>query len=527
MISTMRDEGGIESRVLILAPTANDARLTAEFLSREHVTSVVCRVIPEVCERLAEGCGALLLAEEILSDKSVSRLVDALALQPAWSDLPIIVISSGGEVSQTRLRRWGVFGSGGNVTLLERPFRPSTLVSAVDVALRARRRQHEVRRLLQELEEARDAAEAANRAKDHFLAALSHELRTPLTPVLMAAAARQLDPDVPEQIRNDLVMIQRNVELETKLIDDLLDLSRITSGKLHLRLETVLLNDAVRDVCEICRTQILEKGIRLHCDLDEQIGGVTADTSRLHQVLWNVLKNAAKFTPERGEIWISTRASGDGMAQVVVRDDGAGIPREILPKIFEAFEQGRPEITRKFGGLGLGLAISKALMEMHCGAIRVESEGIGKGSSFFIELPRAAPEKIESSGEFDDEEMPTGALRLLVVEDHVDTAMMLSQLLKMSGYSVKIAGSVATALAAAEREKFDMLISDLGLPDATGYDLIKKIRETQNLMGIAMSGYGMDEDIQRSREAGFCEHLVKPVDITVLEKAIHRLAHSS
>ena len=376
-----------------------------------------------------------------------------------------------------------------------------------------------------ELERAKEAAEAASRSKDRFLAVLSHELRTPLTPVLMTAALRERDPDLPQSLRADMAMIRRNVELETKLIDDLLDLSRITSGKLSLRLESLDLNAAVEQVCDICHSQIQEKGIQLFVVLDATVEMVTADSSRLQQVLWNVLKNAAKFTPQGGTIRVTTSRVGAGRMQVQVEDSGAGISAQMLPKIFDAFEQGDARVTRQFGGLGLGLAISKALVELHHGSIRVESPGIGAGCTVTIEMPAAASHKEASSavGDFKagNSEQP---LRLLIVEDHADTALLLKRLLETSGYAVKTAGGVAEALEAAAREPFDVLVSDLGLPDGTGCELMRQIRERQPLRGIAMSGYGMEEDVRQSLEAGFSEHLVKPVDISTLERTILSLA---
>ncbi len=371
-----------------------------------------------------------------------------------------------------------------------------------------------------ELEHAKEVAEAASRAKDTFLAVLSHELRTPLTPVLMTAAVRERDPDLSQTIQAEMAMIRRNVELETKLIDELLDLSRITSSKLTLQMEVIDLNAAVNQVCDMCRGQIQEKGIQLTFELDTGVGQVNADASRLQQVLWNVLKNAAKFTPEGGAIQVST-AGKDGRVQVQIRDSGMGIAPEVLPKIFDAFEQGDARVTRKFGGLGLGLAISKALVELHGGSIRMESAGVGAGCTVTIEMPSASSQAITSGN---DVRRPAQPLRLLIVEDHADTALLLKRLLEGSGFAVETAGSVAEALETADRAPFDILVSDLGLPDGTGCELMRQMRERHPLKGIAMSGYGMEEDVRRSLEAGFSEHLVKPVDISSLERVILDLA---
>ena len=382
----------------------------------------------------------------------------------------------------------------------------------------------EQKKIEKALMEAKEQAEQASQAKDQFLAILSHELRTPLTPVLMTAAARQMDPNLSPEIKADMDMIRRNIELETRLIDDLLDLSRITSGKLTLRLEAVDLNEAVEHVCEICRPQILEKGLRLHVEKGAALGRVNADPSRLQQVLWNVLKNAAKFTPEGGDIFVTTRKAAGNRIEVIVRDTGAGIPREMLSRIFIAFEQGDAGITRQFGGLGLGLSISRALLDLQGGSIRVDSPGAGLGSVFTIELPSMNTADSTRSGSSPDaSRYASGSLRLLVVEDHSDTATMLALLLRTTGHRVEIANDVAGALKLAETETFDLMISDVGLPDATGYELMQKIRQVRPIRGIAMSGFGMDEDMRKSFAAGFSEHLVKPVNFAVLEQTIRRV----
>jgi signal transduction histidine kinase len=376
------------------------------------------------------------------------------------------------------------------------------------------------------LQEAKETAEAASAAKDRFLAVLSHELRTPLTPVLMTVASLEQDTQLPPELREDMAMIRRNVELETKLIDDLLDLSRITSGKLRLRLQPVNINEAVRQVCAICGPQIDEKRIRLTAQFDARAGFVSADVARLQQVLWNVVKNAAKFTPESGEIHVATICDNT-RCRVIVRDSGIGIVPEMLPRVFDAFEQGAG-VTRQFGGLGLGLAISKALVELHGGAIRVESDGEGKGATFIIDIPAAVAgakdsgvKKPKASGG-----RPAN-LRLLVVEDHADTARTLARILKSTGFSVSVAQSVAEAVEAAGREHFDVLLSDIGLPDGSGYDLVRSLSAAGPVKAIAMSGFGMEEDLRKSREAGFTEHLVKPVNVAELLDAIQRIAGPS
>ncbi len=383
----------------------------------------------------------------------------------------------------------------------------------------------ERKRAEEALHAAKNLAETANQAKDRFLAVLSHELRTPLTPVLMAVGALEHDPGLRPDVREDIIMIKRNVELETKLIDDLLDLNRIASGKIELKTEAVDLNAAIRSVCGICHQQLLEQNVRLETQFSGEVGFVAADPARLQQVLWNVLKNAVKFTPADGIVRVST-ALLDDRREVRVSDTGIGIPPDALPRIFEAFEQGDGSVTRRFGGMGLGLAISRALVELQGGTIRAESDGPGHGATFVIELPglnataaSLPPELAEAAGR-------PGVIRLLLVEDHADTARTLTRLLRAAGCLVTGASSVADALAIAEQAHFDVVVSDLGLPDGSGCELIQRIRATRAIPCIAMSGYGMDEDVRRSRMAGFSEHLVKPIEVPLLIAAIRRVTEN-
>lgn len=382
----------------------------------------------------------------------------------------------------------------------------------------------EQRETQQALDMAREAAEAANRSKDKFLAVLSHELRTPLTPVVLAITAMEHDPDLPLKMRDDLAMVRRNVELETKLIDDLLDLSRVTSGKLRLQLEPISAHTVLRHVIESSARDTSERRLSVSLELHALRDQVIADPSRLQQVFWNLFRNAIKFTPEGGRISFRSENDRHGRLRLEVQDTGMGIPPDVLPKVFDAFEQGDVKTTRHFGGLGLGLAICKAVVEMHGGTIRAESDGTDKGATFIIELPTAGIREARA----EQSEAPNEAdvalrSRLLLVEDHPDTVRALSRLLGRSGFQVKTASSIASALQLAASEPFDILVSDIGLPDGTGYELMEQIRDRYGIKGIALSGYGMEDDIRRSMEAGFSEHVVKPVDLARLESVVRQV----
>ncbi len=780
----------LEQRILILAPTWNDSQLTAGFLTRAKLSAKVCRDVPQLCHEVLKGCGAILLAEETLAESSISVLVKTLAVQPSWSDTPIVLITSGGEVSQTRLRRLAIFGPGGNVTLLERPFRPATLTSAIEVALRSRQRQYEVRRLMEDLSDARVRMEAtlnaadvgtwvwdvrknrvvadrnlarlfslsldnftegpvekfiaaihqedqarvkaaiaatlesnkneleidyrvaqtdgsvrwvtargkverdatgkpvrfpgvviditertrqqnemvalarqiedqalifnttlsyindfayifdlngrfryvnkplldlwgltleqavgknffelnypgelaeklqrqieqviitktslrdttpytsasgskgfyeyifnpvlmpdgrvemvagstrditeykrqqaelleASRAKDEFLAALSHELRTPLNPALLIASESADNHSLPEEVRLNFEIIRKNIELEARLIDDLLDLTRITTGKMVLNRDVTDVHDILVDALATVQADQQEKGILLAVKLKAKPSLVYGDAVRLQQIFWNVLKNAVKFTPAKGQITVETSNCIHNHLLITITDTGIGMTADETSRIFSAFAQGnhaRRGGSHQVGGLGLGLAISKNLLELHSGNITAQSAGSGRGSVFTIELPLAEATKMEDKTESVAKankplvlEVNRRPFSILLVEDHEITRKVLAHLLTRRKYKVATADSVASARQLARQGNFDVLISDIGLPDGNGNDLMKELKETYGLKGIALTGYGMEEDISRGKVAGFVTHLIKPVRVESLERALEML----
>ncbi|HWE01704.1 MAG TPA: ATP-binding protein, partial [Tepidisphaeraceae bacterium] len=377
---------------------------------------------------------------------------------------------------------------------------------------------------------AKNEAEAANRAKDRFLAVLSHELRTPLSPVVMTIPAIEVDPDLPLKFREDLAMVRRNVDLEVRLIDDLLDLSRVIIGKLRLQMQPVRLHELLHHVIHGDMTDTPDKQLRIFEELRAGDDALFADPARLQQVFWNLLRNAAKFTPEGGRIDIRTwNADDTGDLFVEFKDTGVGIPPAMLGRIFDAFEQGEIGTTRQFGGLGLGLAIAKAVVEMHGGAIAAASEGTNRGATFTVRLPvrSAKTSTVDLAPPVQDMPQTPTPSHILLVEDHPDTARTMARLLEISGFKVKTAGTVESALQVAGAGTFDIIVSDIGLPDATGYELMEQIRDLYGIPGIALSGYGMEDDVRKSRESGFVEHVVKPVNIAQLELVIRRIIAES
>ena len=382
----------------------------------------------------------------------------------------------------------------------------------------------EQRRAEEESQRAKDEAERANREKDRFLAVLSHELRTPLTPVLTMVHAMECDSQLPAETREALRVVRRNVELEARLIDDLLDLTRIARGKLALSKQAVDAHEKIRHVMQICDAERRGKQIELRLELLAEKHWVSCDPARIQQVFWNLLKNAVKFTNAGGCVTVRTSNRDDPAAslRIDIIDTGVGIEPAVLGRIFDAFEQGDQRVTRAFGGLGLGLAISKKLVDLHGGKIGAYSDGAGHGSRFTVELASVpAPPPVETM--IDLPTRPAARkLSILLVEDHPDTSAALATLLKGFGWNVRVAETVADAIAAADAEHFDLLISDIGLPDGNGLDLMKQLCAKRPVRGICLSGFGMEEDVKSSRDAGFLEHLTKPVNVAQLRKAIDR-----
>ena len=767
----MQDAVEDSGAVLVLAPTGRDANLASDALKQARIAAVICSDLVDLTRRLGEETNAVLVEEEALIPDQSSLLLDELRRQPTWSDVPVIILTVAGGGDRASTQALELFGPAANVTLLERPLRTVTLIAAVKVALRARRRQREVRdliveretilssisdafsaldrdwrytfvndkvaelagrprqeiigkviwevfpeaargefydrchrametrqpdqfelfykpwgrwletriypaadgivilraditqrkeaeslqreseRKLKEMEErvrlaveaadvgtfdfypptgeltwskrcneifglapdakvdyatyvngvhpddrhiihetvesalrpagshrydieyrvigatdhrelwvsekgrailderghaarfigtilditesktaalalqrAKTQAEEANRAKDQFLAMLSHELRTPLTPVLMSVAAMRREPAISDSLRNDLEMLQRNVELEALLIDDLLDLTRIAHGKFELHQDAIDVHASLEHALGISSADLTHKHLHLGKRFEAAEHHCWADSARLQQVFWNLIKNAVKFTPDGGRLDISTRNDEEHRIIIEFADTGIGIEPEVQPRIFDAFEQGGRSVTTRYGGLGLGLAISKRVIDLHGGTIGVRSDGVGKGATFVITLNAMETSLLEGPAYLLDLDVGVGSsAELLLVEDHEDTARVMRRILEGAGYTVDHAATVAEARERASKTKFDLVVSDVGLPDGTGLELMQELHRQYGLTGIALSGFGTEEDIAASKAAGFAEHLIKPVEWERLRDAIARL----
>jgi two-component system, sensor histidine kinase len=490
-----------EGRVLILAPMGKDAVLICRELDSAGIDCHVCRDRAELGAEATRGVGALLLSEEALVPVW-NDLAAWLDRQETWSDLPILLLTRTGSSSivvSDALARLG------NVSLLERPVRVAALLSTVRSALRARERQYAIRQHLQERED-------ANRRKDQFLATLAHELRNPLAPIsscITLLRSQSADPLIAPVCE----ILERQSQQMIRLVDDLMDVSRITRGKIALRLEAVDLADVVRTAIETVGPQIEVGAHQLEVDLPRDPVWVRGDAVRLSQVVANLLANAAKYTDTGGRIVVTLR-SLDGEAVIEVSDNGIGIPASALAAVFDLFAQVDAYDERARGGLGIGLTLARTMVQMHEGSISARSDGPGQGSTFEVRLPLLLGAAIAAPGSRPDPPPSIAGRRVLVVDDNRDAADALGFLLGTNGALVRVAYEGSSALVELRDFIPDVAVLDLGMPGMTGFELARHLREVApaRVVLIALTGWGQQHDRLLSAEAGFDHHLVKPVE---------------
>lgn len=502
-------------RVLIVAPTGRDADVVADVLADAGVEAVPCLLPAMLQELKGDATGALIVAEEALLNGGAGQLAKALRGQPAWSDIPLIVL-----LAQRRLGGAGPallaagLGVDGLALLLERPLRKTSLVSTVKMVLRARRRQYEVREHINE--QVRAAAELAriDRNKDEFLAMLAHELRNPLAPIRNASALLERLATSDARIKQWSEMIARQSGHMTRLLDGLLDVSRITRGKIVLERKLLEAAAIAYDALEIARPLMELRGHDLRLALPSKQLWLKGDGTRLTQVLGNLLINSGKYTPPAGKITLTLEGTTDEVVYRV-RDNGIGIDAALLPRIFDLFSQAEPALDRAEGGLGIGLAVVKGIVEMHKGGVTASSEGQGKGAEFIVRLPRVTSPAGEHEHGAERAAFPVAPQRILVADDNSDLAESIAMLLRLEGHEVHIANDGRSALELAEKFEPNVAVLDIGLPGLNGYELARRLRSRQNgrgLLLIAVTGYGQPEDRLRSQAAGFDRHMVKPLD---------------
>lgn len=498
----------VENRLLIYTPTGRDGRLISSVLERAGLDCFICMRLENVMNELRVGAGALIIADEALTPEFLKAIRVFLDKQKSWSDFPFLVLRQLGRDTPEMRARYFMLG---NITLLERPVRGVTLVSAAISAIRARKRQYEMREI--------------DDRKDEFLAMLAHELRNPLAPISAASNLLRIPSLDREKIQSTSEIISRQVQHMTGLIDDLLDVSRVSRGLVTLDAATQDARKIVVNAVEQVRPLMDSRRHQLTVHNSPVPASVIGDQKRLVQILANVLNNAAKYTVVDGHIILSV-AVDDENVTFTVQDDGIGMEAQVLERVFDMFAQGERNSDRSQGGLGIGLAIVKSLVSLHGGSVSAHSPGLGKGSTFTVTLPRAVDVVASTQTPAIDLNPVASPHRLLIVDDNVDAAAMLGAYLEIIGYDVTVEHSAEAALDRITTEAPVACLLDIGLPDMDGSELARRLREhpeTASSLMIAITGYGQDSDRKKSRDAGFDHHLVKPVELPALLKILSAL----
>lgn len=503
----------LEERILLLAPTKKDAAAARKLFASVELIPTLCDDIAKVCSEIVRGAAVAIVPDEAILADTDGCLRRLLGEQPAWSDFPLLVLTPPAQV-QAAARTLELVG---HMTLVRRPIEIHALASLIRTALRDRRRQYAMRTALAEREEQARALRDADRHKDEFLAMLAHELRNPLAAVNNAVTVLKLSSEA--ESRNWASgVVERHVRQLARLIDDLLDISRITSGKIHLRKEFVDASTVLDQAIESARPLFDERRHTLTVSVERDELPLYVDTTRVAQIVLNLLTNAAKYTENGGSIELTARREGQWVA-VSVRDNGMGIPPEKVPEMFRLFAQADRSLARSEGGLGIGLTVVQKLTEMHGGSVEARSDGPGRGSEFLVRLPL-----LRNPGATHPEAQPSQLTagkrsRILVVDDNPDTALGMVRLLQLLGHEVLAAHDGPEALESARSFRPDFVLLDIGLPGMDGFQVASALREDEahkDTVIIAVSGYGQEKDRRRTAAAGFDHHLVKPVDFDSL-----------
>lgn len=502
-------------RILIVAPIGRDADLMCTYLEKSGLSCLTCKDVDEVCAEIEKGAGALVFTDEALMPEQMLKLAATLRKQEPWSELPIIILSGLPSV-EAKHRSFSELGRRTNITLVDRPVRIPSLVSAAQSALRARQRQYEVRDLMEKLED-------RVHERDRFLAILGHELRNPLGAILLGS--QMLEPDGKLDAEHAR-LIERQARHLSGLVNDLLDLSRVVSGKIVLKKQAIDLRLIVEQCLETLRESDQAKHLTIELrNCDEPLMAL-ADPVRAEQIVSNVLTNAVKYTPEKGHVVVTCSREG-GCAVISVKDDGVGVAPDRINTIFELFAQAENAIGRSQGGMGIGLALVRNLVDLHGGEITAQSDGVGKGSEFVVRLPlasmavdvaqRPARERTASMS-------PTGPRRIVIVEDNADVRELLGLKLRRLGHTVDAAADGPDGVKAIVANKPDMALIDIGLPGLDGYQVANQVRTElgDGVVLVAVSGFGQPEDKRRALEAGFDDHITKPADVHDIEDLLIR-----
>ena len=519
------DSASTEERVLLVAPTRRDAEVTCRLLGNAGVPCLACADLQQLAAEIRRGTGAVVLTDVALAAEGVDAFLAGLAEQPTWSDIPVVLLMRDMAYSYEARRTLGAFT---NLTLLDLPASTRSMVSAVQAALRSRRRQYENRDRIARQAAAEEALREADQRKDEFLATLAHELRNPLATIrncLPMLVKGQADPQLTRRL---VGMMDRQSQLLVKLIDDLLDVSRIATGKVRLRRERLDLRAVVESALEMGQTALDAAHHALSVELPPGPVWVLGDQERLAQVISNVLNNAAKYTPDGGRIVLTLAQEGDE-GVIRVADNGAGLPAELVPSVFDLFTQVNRTLDRSQGGLGIGLSLVKRLTELHGGSVSAASEGIDRGSTFTIRLPiHAAPDTAFAGDDAAARAVADSGKRLkvLVVDDNPDVADSLAVLLSARGHVIRTEYAGASGLEAAEEFEPHIVFCDIGMPGIDGHQLARTLRANPRFSAtllVAVTGWGSEDHQRRTRQAGFDLHLTKPASLEAVDAILARV----
>ena len=515
------DPSADDERVLLVAPTPRDAAVTCSLLRTADVLCESYGTLLELAKEMKHGVGALMLTDRALFDEDFEVILRGLEQQPPWSDVPVVLLTQG---QQSTARVMALLRRLSNLTLLDRPTSTRSMISAVQAALRGRRRQYQLRDQMQAEARAQQALREADRRKDEFLATLAHELRNPLAP--LSTGLQLMSTDLDEQralsVRH---MMERQVSQLVRLINDLLDVSRISTGKVVLQLNRIDMRTVIESALESSQPAVTAAEHTLQIHLANLPVWVMGDAARLEQVICNLVNNACKYTPKRGTITV-TLTQQDNTAIAKVIDNGLGIPEGMLPLVFEMFTQIDHNLDRAQGGLGIGLSLVRSLMELHGGEVRAESAGERRGSTFTISLPVVMqdPSSLPASVSPQTSAAST-PLRVLVVDDNHDAADSLSLLLATLGHQTRTVYGGAAALDAAAEFQPDTIFCDLGMPVVSGFEVAARLRNDSRCpppVLVAVTGWGTDEDKRRASEGGFDLHITKPISSEDLDAVLLR-----
>ena len=491
--------------VLVLVRGPRDGELTAKLLRQAHVESHLCVDVGELCGRIQDGYGAAaVVAEQMLTPAATERLREILSRQPPWSDFPLLVFGVSARIQAERSQSITALG---NVTFLDRPVRVRSMIASVRAAVRARERQYEARRAIE--------------SRDAFLAMLGHELRNPLGAIAFALSI--LGKKAAVQGLKEHAVIERQSRHLSRLVDDLLDVARVTHGKVDLKLEKLNLVEVARGAFEALEGRAHDQHLSYDFSCSESGIYIDGDRQRLEQVFANLLTNAIKYTRRGGAIQMQVACEDDReTVQVVVTDNGVGLAPHMRERVFEPFAQVDESLDRAQGGLGLGLALVRSIVQLHGGSVQAESDGVGHGSSFIVRLRRRADD-VASAPHASPVAAAVAPRKVLGVDDNEDIRELFVVLLRQAGHEVAYADDGPHGFAEILRFKPEIAFVDLGLPGFDGLELARRIRAAgARVYLIALTGYGQREDKQRTAEAGFDDHLVKPALETDVERAIRR-----